>query len=265
MEDLLQSWGAISFPLVFCSPKNEQQNQIKSGHILKILYLTFLFVSNWPGLSHWRAERKSRLCFGTTGMWLVGEGLSLLEGVEKGSLRSIYYVILQKSLSPSNTCNKAPLLALSWFAFSCRKCLLNPCCYIDMSGPLLHPFKAPNPAAVRLCECFLLDAARGGLEQSVTPEGTSPAGGVHCTPVQCRECSAGQKSRKSDWPARLGTFAVISAPEERVSPSHASLQFEDWSDTWEVPRLHSVPCAGSISPQSISGILGTLPASPGMV
>lgn len=29
----------------------------------------------------------------------------------------------------------------------------------------------------------------------MTPEGTSPAGGVHCTSV-CRECSAVQKSRK---------------------------------------------------------------------
>lgn len=27
-----------------------------------------------------------------------------------------------------------------------------------MSGPLLQPFKAQNPAGVRIWECFLLDA-----------------------------------------------------------------------------------------------------------
>lgn len=73
------------------------------------------------------------------------------------------------------------------------------------------------------------------------------------------------ETQESDWPARLGICAGISAWEEGVSPSHASLHSEDWSDIWEVPRLHRMPWSGSISPQSISAILGTLPASPGMV
>lgn len=125
----------------------------------------------------------------------MGEALALLEGVEMGSLWSILLLrdSTEVSVSFKHLQQNTPGFVL--IALSCRKCLLNTCCYTDMSGPLLHPFKAQNPAGVRICECFLLEAAKGGLEQCVTPEGTSPAGGVPCTSV-CRECSAVQKPRK---------------------------------------------------------------------